>query len=65
MHKLMQGRDIDPAAMGLKGLAAAEANNPETAGGKSNCILITNMFDGNAVNLKEDPSFYVEIKAQV
>lgn len=31
----------------------------------SNCILISNMFDANQVDLERDPTFYVDIKNSV
>ena len=54
--------------VGLEGLAeGAEASNiaASAAQGKSNCILISNMFDSRQVDLEKDPSFFVDIKCQV
>lgn len=71
MHKLMEGRNIDPTAMGFKssqhinrGLIdlPPDGVDPEQS---SRCILISNMFDQNSVDLDKDPTFYVEIKNQI
>ena len=44
---------------GLAGLSDMEAGDHQ---GKSNCILISNMFDPTQVNLDKDPSFFIDIK---
>lgn len=74
MHKLMEGKNIDPQAMGLRtGLDSDSLNNnlvssshqPSVGIGSSNCICISNMFDPNQVDLDKDPTFYIDIKTSV
>lgn len=62
MHKLMEGRNIDPSSMGFRQNTASEATDSNQS---SRCILISNMFDPNLVDLDKDPTFYVEIKNQI
>ena len=31
----------------------------------SNCLLLNNMFDPAAADLKKDPAFFIDIKEQV
>ena len=36
-----------------------------TQNAPTNCVLLNNMFDPTAVDLKKEPSFYIDIKEQV
>ena len=52
---------------GLSGLLedVPTASTQLASQGKSNCILISNMFDSKQVDLDKDPSFFIDIKNSV
>jgi hypothetical protein len=67
MQKLSRGEAVVPdGGQSIKG--ANFVNNPMSSAGAftqvqpSNCVLLTNMFDPELVDLRKDPAFFIDIK---
>ena len=67
MQKLSRGENsvVPDAGQSIKG--ANFVNNPMSGATftqvlPSNCVLLTNMFDPELVDLRKDPAFFIDIK---
>lgn len=68
MQKLSRGDSsvVPDSGQSIKG--ANFVNNPMSGAGSftqvlpSNCVLLTNMFDPEVVDLRKDPAFFIDIK---
>jgi len=70
MQKLSRGESSLPGDSGQAIKSANFTNNPVASAmmtqvQPSNCILLTNMFDPDQVDLRKDPAFFIDIKEQV
>ena len=60
MQKL--SRNKDPVMQANQGQATMDQTKASAALRSSNCVLFQNMFDPTQVDLRKDPSFFMDIK---
>ncbi len=67
MQKLSRNKDavLPGAPNPLTSVDSAKANEQPSAARPSNCLLFEGMFDTTQVDLKKDPSFFMDVKDQV
>lgn len=67
MQKLSRNKDavLPGAPNPMTSMDSAKANEQPSAARPSNCLLFEGMFDTTQVDLKKDPSFFMDVKDQV